>query len=85
MSDCALVSYLTPHDESCESATLTAGGRLRSIRADRSLSREALAAVAGVSVSSIVRIERGDYVPKLTTLRKISGALDIAVTEFFDP
>ena len=58
--------------------------QLRSVRETRGLSREALASRAGVSVSSIVRIESGDYHPNLTTLRKIAEALEVPIGRIFD-
>ena len=53
------------------------GERLLSVRKQRRLSREDLAALAGISSRSIVRYEAGEKVPKVGTLGKIAEHLQV--------
>jgi transcriptional regulator with XRE-family HTH domain len=54
---------------------------LRQLRHDRGSTQEDLAHDAGLTVTSLARIERGQTNPKWTTLRHIVGALNITLTE----
>jgi transcriptional regulator with XRE-family HTH domain len=51
---------------------------LRSERARRKLSQEALAAKAGLSVSYISMLEREQRTPPLETVEQVAQALDLA-------
>lgn len=53
---------------------------LRSERVRRKLSQEALAAKAGLSVSYISMLERGQRTPPLSTLESIAKALAVPPT-----
>lgn len=53
--------------------------KLREIRKDKKLSLRALAEVAGVGLATLVRLEAGDYDPRLSTLRKLAQALRVSV------
>jgi transcriptional regulator with XRE-family HTH domain len=57
------------------------GPRIRDLRMDRALTQEQLAQRAGLSESALVRIERGEARPRLSTIRKIADALSIDVGE----
>jgi transcriptional regulator with XRE-family HTH domain len=46
--------------------------------------QEALAFKAGVSTSTVSRIERGLHKPSLPTLRKIAAGLEISVAELME-
>lgn len=59
------------------------GGRIRALRADRSLTLDALAALAGVSRAMLSRIERGDSSPTAQLLVKICGGLGITLSALF--
>jgi transcriptional regulator with XRE-family HTH domain len=48
------------------------------------LTQEDLAHAAGISTSTLSRIERGLHEPSLPTLRKIAAALDVPPTNLFD-
>lgn len=50
-------------------------------REELKLSRERLAANAGVSTSTIVRIERDGHCPKVDNLRAIAAALDLTLND----
>lgn len=62
-----------------ESATTT-GDRVRSAREAAGLSREALAARAGVALRTLARIELGEDM-RLGTLTSIARALDVSVVD----
>ena len=54
--------------------------RLREWRQRRLLSQEELAKLAGIGVTTIVRIE-GGMGARLSTLRKLAGALDVTADQ----
>ena len=56
--------------------------RLRGFRGGRGLTREKLAELADVSVSSILAWERGVSIPSPRLLRALCDALDTSVEEF---
>lgn len=58
--------------------------RVRTLRAERGLSLEALAAASGVSRSMISVIERGESSPTAVVLEKLAVALDVALASLFD-
>ncbi len=51
---------------------------LRTIRAHRKLSQQAVAKKAHVSVSYVSMLERGERTPPLQTLEALAGALDVS-------
>jgi transcriptional regulator with XRE-family HTH domain len=51
---------------------------LRAVRADRLLSIRALAQQAGVAPSTVYLIETGRTVPRLSVVRRLAQALDVA-------
>jgi transcriptional regulator with XRE-family HTH domain len=53
--------------------------RLREIRERQGLSLRGLAEVSGVGLATLVRLEAGDYDPRLSTLHKLSKALRVSV------
>jgi transcriptional regulator with XRE-family HTH domain len=55
---------------------------IRRLRGDQA--QEALAFKAGVSTSTISRIERGQHKPSLPTLRKIAAGLGISLAELIE-
>ncbi|HSF25985.1 MAG TPA: cupin domain-containing protein [Actinomycetes bacterium] len=60
------------------------GPKLRELRQSRGLSLQQLAALAQVSAAAIHKVERGDMVPTITTLLKLSAALNRPVGYFID-
>lgn len=56
---------------------------LKSNRKKQGLSLRTLAVMAGVHYTSLVRLEAGRYDPRLSTLRKIAGALGVKVQDLF--
>jgi DNA-binding XRE family transcriptional regulator len=61
------------------------GIRILDLRNNLGWSREYLAERADVSVPTIAKIERQERTPSLDMMRKIAGALGIAVGEIADP
>lgn len=60
------------------------GPRLRRLRQERGLSLQQLATRAEVSAAAIHKVERSDMVPTITTLLKITAALELPVGYFID-
>jgi transcriptional regulator with XRE-family HTH domain len=59
--------------------------RVRSLRAERGLSLDALAAKCAVSRSMLSLIERGEASPTAVVLEKIATGLGVALARLFDP
>jgi transcriptional regulator with XRE-family HTH domain len=57
------------------------GDKLKEIRTRRFLTQEELAERAGVSPATIVRVERNQAEPHISTMRKLARALDVDPTE----
>ncbi|WP_454802840.1 helix-turn-helix domain-containing protein [Mucilaginibacter phyllosphaerae] len=55
------------------------GRRIRELRLSRGLSQEQLGNIAGIAVSQVGRIERGEINTTLSTLVIIAKALDASV------
>jgi transcriptional regulator with XRE-family HTH domain len=63
--------------------TMDVGVRLRELRMERDLSMRALARLSGLSTNALSMIERGRASPSVSTLYKLSEALEIPITAFF--
>jgi transcriptional regulator with XRE-family HTH domain len=59
------------------------GGRIRGFRKQKQLSQADLAEKAGISITFLSSIERGNKYPASVTLSKIVNALDVSVSELF--
>jgi transcriptional regulator with XRE-family HTH domain len=57
--------------------------RVKYLRGRRELSQAQLARASGISQSTIAQIESGRKDPSMTTLKKICGALDVALPVLF--
>jgi len=57
--------------------------RIALLRADRGLSRRALAEAVGVNPQTIGYLERGDYKPSLELALKIAAHFDVPVESIF--
>lgn len=60
------------------------GTNLRALRKEKDLSQEDLANDADIPINQIGRIERAEISTSLSTMRAISKALDIHITELFN-
>jgi transcriptional regulator with XRE-family HTH domain len=60
------------------------GERLRGYRKDRKLSQEQLAGKAGISVSFLSMIERGERAAHVETIESLADALGVALPTVFD-
>jgi transcriptional regulator with XRE-family HTH domain len=63
--------------------TMDVGHRLRELRTERGLSMRALARLSGLSTNALSMIERGKTSPSVSTLYKLSEALEVPITAFF--
>jgi transcriptional regulator with XRE-family HTH domain len=63
--------------------TIDVGGRLRQLRMERGKSMRAVARISGLSTNALSMIERGRTSPSVSTLFKISEALEVPITAFF--
>lgn len=61
----------------------TVHNRLPMLRAERSLSRQALADAVGVNVQTIGYLERGDYSPSLVLALKLAAFFRLPVEAIF--
>jgi transcriptional regulator with XRE-family HTH domain len=71
--------------EHVEGVVSAIGPKLQRLRQQQRLSLQQLAARAEVSAAAIHKIERNDMVPTITTLLKISAALQRPVSYFIEP
>ena len=66
-----------------QEAIISFGNKIRLIRKEKKISMQMLANIAEIELSQIYRIETGKINPKLTTILKIAGALEVDVRELF--
>ena len=59
------------------------GRRMRQLRLERRLSQEALAERAGLHLTYVGGIERGERNPALDNINRLARALGVSLTEFF--
>jgi transcriptional regulator with XRE-family HTH domain len=59
------------------------GFRLRELRDKQGLSLRALAERCGLSINAISQIERGENSPTVSSLHRLSTALNVPITDFF--
>ena len=62
----------------------TLGARLRRLRRERAISREELAARAGISPEMVAKTEQGARYPRYPVLARLAEALDVPVSELAD-
>ena len=58
--------------------------KLAQVRKEHGLSQERLAELSGVHRVTIARIESGEISPNVRTLEKLSGAMEVPVTELIE-
>jgi transcriptional regulator with XRE-family HTH domain len=63
---------------------LNFGKSLKKLRAEKSLSQEALANDADIPINQIGRIERGEVNPSLSTLHSIAKALKLKLSQLLE-
>jgi transcriptional regulator with XRE-family HTH domain len=61
---------------------VSVGTTIKLLRGERS--QEDLAHAAGISTSTLSRVERGLHQPSLPTLRKIAAALGVSLADLID-
>ncbi len=57
--------------------------RLKVIRAERNLTQEQIANLAGVTRQTIISIEKGDYAPSVAIALSLANALNVRVDDLF--
>ena len=62
---------------------MTIGERIRSIRKQKGLTQKKLGEMCGINEANIRKYELGRQNPKISTLKKISDALNVNMTELF--
>jgi transcriptional regulator with XRE-family HTH domain len=67
-----------------EALSVDVGKRLRQLREEHNISMRGLATKSGLSANALSMIERGKTSPSVSTLYKLSEALGIPITEFFN-
>ena len=60
------------------------GSKIKLFRKRKKISQEQLAEMISMNHRTIVRIENGHTIPTIETLQKISNALDLNITDFFE-
>ncbi|MFN2148732.1 MAG: helix-turn-helix domain-containing protein [Anaerolineales bacterium] len=66
-----------------DAVSVDVGLRLRQLREDRGHSIRELARLSGLSANALSLIERGKSSPSVSTLYKVSDALDVPITALF--
>lgn len=67
-----------------DSLQIRVGKRIQEIRDNKKLSQQDLAAKCNFEKSNMSRLEAGKVNPTLSTLEKISKALEVNITELFN-
>ena len=62
-------------------AVVYIGERLKKLRTLRALTQAEVAERADVTTATVARIERNEIEPRMTTLRKLAGALEVDPAE----
>lgn len=67
-----------------EAFSVDVGQRLKQLREEQNISMRGLATKSGLSANALSMIERGKTSPSVSTLYKLSEALGVPITEFFN-
>jgi transcriptional regulator with XRE-family HTH domain len=67
-----------------DAVSVDVGNRLRKLREERGISIRELARQCGLSANAISLIERGQTSPSVSTLYRLSEAMEIPITTFFE-
>ncbi len=62
-------------------AVVYLGKNLKELRTRAALTQAELAEKAGLTTAAVARIERDEAEPRMTTIRKLAGALDVKPVE----
>ncbi len=57
--------------------------KIKKIRNEKSITLESIAKQTNLSLSTVIRIENGTIIPKITTAFKIASALNTTVEDLF--
>lgn len=61
------------------------GERVRTIRSEKGISQEALAATAGLHRTYVSSVERGERNVSLSTIERLAEALEISMADLMPP
>ncbi len=75
------LSMQRPRERSRMSSPLN-GERLRQLRRQKFLERKELAELAGISYSTLSLMETENYLPKVSTIRKVARVLEVPPDSF---
>lgn len=70
-------SYRPRVEAVARSTRQTLGDRVRQLRRTRGLSQAALASAAGIGRVTLIRVEKGEYLPRFATMEALAGALGV--------
>lgn len=79
----ASLQTLIPHEGSAGLDTMNIGMTIRGFRQQKGLSQGDIEKRTGLLRCYLSRVENGHTIPSLDTLKKIAGALEIQLSEFF--
>jgi transcriptional regulator with XRE-family HTH domain len=74
---------LDERDEAGQDGDVNIGHRLRCLREERGLTLRLLADKSGLAVNTLSLIENGKSSPSVSTLQKVSAALQVPMVDFF--
>ena len=60
------------------------GDRIKELRMKRLLTQEELAEMTGIAAATLSRIENNLHSPSISTLKALTQALDVEITEIID-
>ncbi len=79
----ASLQTLTPADSPAGFSSMNIGSTIRGFRQQKGLSQGDIEKKTGLLRCYLSRVENGHTVPSLDTLKKIAGALDLQLSQFF--
>jgi transcriptional regulator with XRE-family HTH domain len=77
------LSGLDAWNQDGQEPDINVGQRLRSLREEKGLTLRALADISGLAVNTLSLIENGKSSPSVSTLQKVSTALQVPIVTFF--
>lgn len=80
-----IVTTMTNTSERSSNEDLRIYNRLAVLRAERGLTRQALANAVGINYQTVGFLERGDYNPSLSLAFALSKLFDVPVEAIFSP
>ena len=79
-----LGGYFAMHNSETENFKVGLGGRIKKLREDKKLGVREFALLADIEHHQLINIEKGRVDMRISTLRKIAGALSVSLSELVD-